>query len=311
MSHELLTVEEIGEADRLAIASGGPGEELMANAGRAIADAIGLRWTARPVSVLCGPGNNGGDGFVVARLLQERGWPVRLALLGNRDALKGDAAHHAALWTGHVEPLTAECINGAGLVVDALFGAGLSRPLEGTPAETLRRVVCPLVAVDVPSGLNGNTGEIEGFAPQAALTVTFFRGKPGHWLYPGRGLCGETICADIGIPPDVLQTIAPQTRRNGPALWDLPQSSADDHKYRRGHCLIATGVMPGAARLAAHAALRAGAGLVSVAVAGGARHWQAVRDRRGWADRLCRRVRPSVRIPGRGQCRSHPPRGRV
>ena len=261
MSHELLTVEEMGEADRLAIASGVPGEELMANAGRAIADAIGLRWTARPVSVLCGPGNNGGDGFVVARLLQERGWPVRLALLGNRDALKGDAAHHAALWTGHVEPLTAECINGAGLVVDALFGAGLSRPLEGTPAETLRRVVCPLVAVDVPSGLNGNTGEIEGFALQAVLTVTFFRGKPGHWLNPGRGLCGETICADIGIPPDVLQTIAPQTWRNGPALWDLPQSSVDDHKYRRGHCLIATGTMPGAARLAAHA------GLVSVAVA--------------------------------------------
>ena len=257
----------MGEADRLAIAGGVAGTELMERAGLAIADAICLRWTARPVSVLCGPGNNGGDGFVVARLLAERGWPVRLALLGQRESLKGDAAHHAALWTGPVEEIATASADGAGLVVDALFGAGLSRPLEGMVAETLRRVSAPLVAVDVPSGLNGNTGGIEGFAPKAALTVTFFRGKPGHWLYPGRELCGEVVCADIGIPATVLQSILPKTWRNSPVLWDLPSSSADDHKYRRGHCLTATGAMPGAARLAATAALRSGAGLVSVAVA--------------------------------------------
>lgn len=255
----------MGEADRLAIAAGVPGPVLMAHAGRAVADAICERWRPRPVTLLCGPGNNGGDGFVVARLLAERGWPVRLALLGERSALKGDAAHHAALWTGPVEPLSPECVDGAGLVVDALFGAGLSRPLEGLPAETLRLVAAPLVAVDTPSGVHGSTGAVEGYAPQAALTVTFFRAKPGHWLYPGRGLCGELVIADIGIPPDVLTTIRPQTWRNTPALWRLPDARTDDHKYRRGHCLVATGTMPGAARLAAHAALRTGAGLVSVA----------------------------------------------
>ena len=255
----------MGEADRLAIAGGVPGPVLMEHAGRAVADTICERWTARPAILLCGPGNNGGDGFVIARLLSDRGWPVRLALLGERSALKGDAAHHAALWTGPVEPLSPDSVDGAGLVVDALFGAGLSRPLEGVPAETLRRVRAPLVAVDTPSGVHGTTGAVEGYAPQAALTVTFFRAKPGHWLYPGRGLCGELVVADIGIPPDVLATIRPQIWRNTPALWRLPGAGTDDHKYRRGHCLVATGVMPGAARLAAHAALRAGAGLVSVA----------------------------------------------
>lgn len=260
----------MGEADRLAIAAGVPGTVLMENAGRAVADAICERWTARPVAVLCGPGNNGGDGFVAARVLAERGWPVRLALLGERSALKGDAAHHAALWTGPVEPLAPECTDGAGLVVDALFGAGLSRPLDGVPAQTLRQVQAPLIAVDTPSGVNGSTGAVEGHAPQAALTVTFFRAKPGHWLYPGRGLCGELIVADIGIPAAVLEHIGPQTWHNTPGLWRLPGMAADDHKYRRGHCLVATGVMPGAARLAAHAALRAGAGLVSVAAPAGA-----------------------------------------
>ncbi len=255
----------MGEADRLAIATGVPGTVLMEHAGRAVTDAICQRWTARPVVVLCGPGNNGGDGFVAARLLAEHGWPVRLALLGERSALKGDAAHHAALWTGPVEPLTPECVDGAGLVVDALFGAGLSRPLGGVAAETLRRVRAPLIAVDTPSGVHGSTGAVEGYAPQAALTVTFFRGKPGHWLYPGRGLCGELAVAEIGIPANVLQQIRPHTWRNTPSLWRVRDVGADDHKYRRGHCLVASGVMPGAARLAAHAALRAGAGLVSVA----------------------------------------------
>lgn len=255
----------MGQADRLAMAAGVAGPVLMEHAGRAVADAICRRWSGRPITVLCGPGNNGGDGFVVARLLAERRWPVRLALLGERAALKGDAAHHAALWTGPVEPLAPECVDGAALVVDALFGAGLSRPLDGLPAEVLARVAEPVVAVDVPSGVNGSTGAVEGYAPKAALTVTFFRGKPGHWLYPGRGLCGEMVVADIGIPPAVLETIRPQTWRNTPALWRLPNAGADDHKYRRGHCLIGTGVMAGAARLAAKAALRGGAGLVSVA----------------------------------------------
>ncbi|MGY9055152.1 MAG: NAD(P)H-hydrate epimerase [Alphaproteobacteria bacterium] len=160
---ELLTVAEMGEADRLTIAGGLPGPELMERAGEAITGAICLRWSPRPVAVLCGPGNNGGDGFVVARLLAMRGWPVRLALLGKCEALTGDAAAHAALWQGAVEPLSPDVLNGAELVVDALFGAGLSRPLSGVAADTLRAVTCPLVAVDVPSGVHGDTGQVLGF----------------------------------------------------------------------------------------------------------------------------------------------------
>lgn len=256
----------MGRADSLAIAGGIPGPVLMERAGLAIADAICLRWPVRPVAVLCGPGNNGGDGFVVARLLAERGWPVRLGLLGKSEALKGDAAHHAGLWTGAVEPLSVDLLEGAELAVDAVFGAGLSRPVEGLPAEVLRAVACPLVAVDIPSGIDGATGEVQGYAPQAAVTVTFFRLKPGHLLYPGRGLCGETLLAGIGIPANVLAEIGPHTYENKPGLWRLPGLAAETHKYRRGHCLVVAGVMAGAARLSAHAALRTGAGLVSVAV---------------------------------------------
>jgi hydroxyethylthiazole kinase-like uncharacterized protein yjeF len=199
----------MAEADRLTIDSGIPGPALMETAGRAVADAIALRWSARRTVILCGPGNNGGDGFVVARLLTGRGWPVRVALLGQREELRGDAAHHAALWDGPVEPLAPGSVDGAKLVVDALFGAGLARPIEGVVAEALQRIRCPIVAVDTPSGVDGNTGQVLGYAATANLTVTFFRLKPGHLLYPGRGLCGETICADIGIANAVLDTIRP------------------------------------------------------------------------------------------------------
>lgn len=256
----------MGQADALSIAGGEPGPVLMERAGLAIADAISLRWSPRPVAVLCGPGNNGGDGFVAARLLAARGWPVRLGLLGKREALRGDAAHHAALWNGSVEPLSADLLDGAELAVDAIFGAGLSRPVDGLPAAVLRAVKCPLVAVDTPSGVDGATGEVLGFAPQAAMTVTFFRLKPGHLLYPGRGLCGETRLAGIGIPASVLEEIQPQTFENRPELWHLPGLGTETHKYRRGHCIVSAGAMAGAARLSAYAALRAGAGLVSVTV---------------------------------------------
>jgi len=257
----------MGEADRLTIA----GTVLMEHAGRAVADAISRRFSPRPVAVLCGPGNNGGDGFVVARLLAERGWPVRLALLGNRAALKGDAAWAAALWKGDVAPLAVEMLDGAGLVVDAIFGAGLARPVEGIAAEiiaALNERHIPVAAVDVPSGVDGATGEIEGVAPRAALTVTFFRRKPGHVLLPGRAQCGETLVAQIGIAAAVLDTIAPDTVANHPDWWlgQLPRVEAAGHKYSRGHALIAGGEqMTGAARLAARAAARVGAGLVTVA----------------------------------------------
>jgi NAD(P)H-hydrate epimerase len=264
----LLTPAEMGEADRRTIAAGTAGIVLMENAGRAVADAISRRWPVRPIAVLCGPGNNGGDGFVAVRILAERGWPVRLALLGDRARLTGDAALAAARWTGPVEALSRNCLVGAALVVDALFGAGLSRDIDGIAAEILGAVEVPVIAVDVPSGIDGATGAVRGVAPRAAVTVTFFRRKPGHVLLPGRLYCGETIVAPIGIEAQVLDGIAPQTAVNHPDWWGgaLPRPDADSHKYRRGHALVVGGAeMTGAARLAAGAAARLGAGLVTIA----------------------------------------------
>ena len=266
----LLGVAETYRADRAAIASGIPGTALMEAAGAAVADRISARWTPRPVAALCGPGNNGGDGFVAARLLAERGWPVSLALLGPRRALKGDAAAAARRWPGPVAPLSPAALDGAALAVDAVFGAGLDRPVDGAARaalEALAAAAVPSVAVDVPSGVSGDSGAVLGAAAPAALTVTFFRRKPGHLLMPGRALAGEVQVADIGIPDGVLAEIAPRTWENGPALWRaaLRRPALDGHKYDRGHAVVAGGAaMTGAARLAARAALRVGAGLVSV-----------------------------------------------
>ncbi len=272
---DVLTVAEMGQADSLAIAGGTPGIDLMENAGAAIADAITGRWEPCPTLVLCGPGNNGGDGWVVARLLTEAGWPVRLATLVDRKALSGDAAIAAGGFAGAVERLTAGSIAGlldeAPLVVDALFGAGLSRPVDGVAGEALAAVAergLGSVAVDVPSGLHGDSGTVWGAVAPAALTVTFFRKKPGHLLMPGRALCGDCVVADIGIPSSVLDTISPTLSENGPALWrnDVPRPPPDGHKYDRGHAVILGGErMTGAARLAAQSARRAGTGLVTIA----------------------------------------------
>ncbi|BAI72558.1 carbohydrate kinase [Azospirillum sp. B510] len=266
---ELLSVAEMYRADQLAIAAGVPGSALMEAAGAAVVRAVCERWAPHPTAVLCGPGNNGGDGFVIARLLLEAGWPVRLALLGSRSALTGAAAIAAERWPGPIEAADPYILRGNPLVIDALFGAGLSRPLDGLARSIVEAMEGrTVVAVDVPSGLHGDSGRVLGAAPQAALTVTFFRRKPGHVLLPGRSLCGEVVVADIGIPERVLDTIAPQTAVNEPSLWRhrFPWPALDGHKYARGHALVLGGArMTGAARLASVAALRAGAGLVTIA----------------------------------------------
>ena len=276
MTHEILTVAEMYAADRYAGENGVPSLTLMENAGRAIAMEITRRWSARPTLVLCGPGNNGGDGFVIARHLAERGWEARVALLGERDRLGGDAAAMAARWAGEILPLSQDLAGETSLVVDAMFGAGLARSLEGVVRETalaLNAAHTTVVAVDVPSGVQGDLARPidgpEGVAVEADLTVTFFRKKPAHVLMPGRLWCGEVAVADIGILPAALETIRPRIFENNPALWSTgypwPQPLA--HKYARGHALVVSGPAhaTGAARLAARAALRAGAGLVSVA----------------------------------------------
>jgi len=268
----LLSVEQAYKADAKAAEKGVPSLDLMEAAGDSIAIQIRQRWSERPIVVLCGPGNNGGDGFVVARRLANSRWPVRVALLGARGSLKGDAAANAGRWEGDVEDLDLDTLDGCEMVVDALFGAGLARPLEGVArdvVEDINRREIPCISIDVPSGVNGDTGEVLGAAPRAMLTVTFFRRKPGHLLMPGRGLAGEVVVADIGIPEDVLKDIAPRTYANGPGLWReiFPWPRADANKYSRGHAVIAGGAeMTGAARLAAQGCRRIGAGLVTLAV---------------------------------------------
>ncbi len=268
---ELLSVAQMYAADAATIALGTPGIQLMENAGQAIAREIRKRWQPCPISVLCGPGNNGGDGFVVARLLQEAGWPVRLALLGAAEDLQGDAAIAATRWQGAPEALNIAILDDTELVVDALFGAGLGRALGGGVREVVeeinrRRITC--VAVDVPSGVHGDSGLILGSAVQATLTVTFCRRKPGHLLLPGRLRAGEVVCVDIGIPDSVVGGLGVALYENNPAAWlqSYPWPSPGGHKYDRGHALVIGGAAAssGAARLAARGALRIGAGLVTV-----------------------------------------------
>jgi len=270
---ELLTAEEMGRADELAIAGGVSGATLMENAGRAVAEEVARRFPDHEnVAVLCGPGNNGGDGFVAARHLEERGYAVRLGFDGDEARLPADAAAMARRYTGPREPLGPGSIEAADAVVDGLFGAGLARPVEGKLARLIESVNAsnlPVVAIDVPSGIDGTTGEVRGAAIRAAATVTFFRLKPGHLLMPGRTYCGEVSVADIGIPAKVLDTIAPKTFANEPALWRraFPWPRPESHKYARGHAVVVSGPVhsTGAARLGARGALRIGAGLVTVA----------------------------------------------
>jgi NAD(P)H-hydrate epimerase len=268
MTGEILTVAQCYEADRYAAAHGTPTLTLMENAGRAVADAVVARWTKRAVVVLCGPGNNGGDGFVVARLLTERGWPVQVALAAPRESYRGDAAEMATRWIGTVIPLDGNAASQGELIVDAMFGAGLSRPLEGGYAWVAKSLHAPVVAIDVPSGLAGDTGKVLGdVCVRVGLTVTFFRKKPAHVLMPGRLLCGEIVVADIGIPDAAAHDA--KLFENTPAFWasKFPWPKPEGHKYGRGHCVVVSGPAhaTGAARLAARGALRVGAGLVSVA----------------------------------------------
>ena len=265
-ANDIMTVAEMTAADRATIAAGTPGLTLMRRAGEAVAAAVRERWSPRPLVVLCGPGNNGGDGFVAAEDLAAAGWSVTVALAGERDALRGDAALAAAAWTGATIKLEPSVIAGAELIVDAVFGAGLSKPVGGLIADTLRAAEAsgkPIVAVDLPSGLAGDVGQPLGFAAKCAVTVTFHRKKPAHVIEPGRGLCGQVVVADIGLT-------APPTRlfENGPDLWAarFPWPGVNAHKHSRGRLIVVSGEMwsTGAARLAARAALRIGAGLVTV-----------------------------------------------
>lgn len=269
---ELLTVAEMAEADRLTIEAGTDGFALMRHAGCAVADAAQALAPNGPVLVVAGRGNNGGDGFVAAAELAKRGREVAVMLLCRRDMLKGDAARAAQEWRGAVLPCDAAALGRPALIIDALFGAGLNRAPKGDPYDIIVAMNAsgvPILSVDLPSGVNGTTGEVMRVAANATQTVTFFRCKPGHLLLPGRLHCGEVEVADIGIGAQVLDTIKPNAFENDPDLWrtSFPVPRIDGHKYARGHAVVVSGseAATGAARLSARAALRAGAGLVTVA----------------------------------------------
>ena len=289
---EILSVAQMARADAHAIASGVAGSKLMEAAGRAVVAAMLSKWKKRRVVVLCGPGNNGGDGFVIARVLKQKGWPVDLYLLGDQAKLKGDAAKMAMRWVktarGKMIPLDGSFMaelkhskRPKPIIVDALFGAGLDRPLKAVAKRTVETIsrlqaeneIEGIVAVDLPSGLDGDSGEAlgdggGGVSINADLTVTFFRAKPAHVLLPARMLCGEVRVVDIGLADEVINSLGVNTFINSPDCWarDLPWPDENSHKYTRGHVVVAGGeVMTGAARLSALAARRAGAGLVTIA----------------------------------------------
>jgi len=273
---ELLTPVEMAEVDRLTIATGTPGITLMERAGMAVAaEAARMAPSRGRIAVLCGPGGNGGDGFVAARLLESWGYRVELALLGDRARMRGDPALAAERWRGPVHAGEGFAFKDADLVVDALYGAGLSRDVDGAALacvdaiNAVARSGRAVLSVDTPSGVDGATGRARGGAVQASASVTFFRLKPGHLLLPGLALCGRLVLADIGLSERALAAIAPKAFVNAPAIWRdaAPRRDAFAHKYTRGAALVVSGPAhrTGAARLAARAALRVGAGLATIA----------------------------------------------
>lgn len=278
MSNELLTSAEMGEADRLAIATGPiDGIGLMRRAGEAVAAQVLIRYPqATHVHVLCGPGNNAGDGYVVARILADSGVGTTVWASGAPKP-QSDAALAAAECAIASRPLSGFEAERGSIVVDALYGAGLSKPLSGDAARAVDIAAAlhlPVVAIDLPSGVSGDSGKVLGKAFCAEITVTFARKKPGHLLLPGREQCGEIVLADIGIGDDIISLIQPRTFENRPVLWlaDFPVPAVDAHKYKRGHAGVFSGgpSATGAARLSALASARSGAGAVTVLSPGNA-----------------------------------------
>jgi hydroxyethylthiazole kinase-like uncharacterized protein yjeF len=266
MGTEILTPRQMYEVDATC---GIPFLTLMDAAGQAVTAEIVKRYSRRNVAVICGPGNNGGDGFVVARLLKAKKWPVRVYLVGELTALKGDAAVMAAKWKGPVGDFQAFERNHGGkdgheLIVDAIYGAGLNRDFPGYLADGIHGAGMPVVAIDVPSGVDGLTGQPRHCSVIAQLTVTFVRKKLAHVLQPGRRLCGEVVVADLGIADEIIDELPVRIYENAPP--HLPYLHAEFHKYRHGHAVIWSGseFATGAARLAAQAAARSGAGVTSL-----------------------------------------------
>jgi hydroxyethylthiazole kinase-like uncharacterized protein yjeF len=269
----LLSPSEMAAVDAAAAASGIDSFGLMQRAGAGVAAAF-LRFHpgAGRAVILCGPGNNGGDGYVAARWLAESGVTVALFHLGDPSRLKGDAALARAAWLGQSQPLDDYGPAAGDVVIDALFGAGLTRDVPEAVVAVIERVAdaaLPVIAVDLPSGIDGRTGAVLGASFSAERTVTFVTRKPGHLLMPGRELSGVLEVVDIGIPDRIVRGQASGTpAENRPAQWQhlLQGEGRETHKYKRGHLVVFSGETSktGAARMSAMSGLRAGAGLVTI-----------------------------------------------
>ncbi|WP_246085063.1 NAD(P)H-hydrate dehydratase [Rhizobium glycinendophyticum] len=269
----LLTPEAMARVDAAAAATGQDSYGLMRRAGEAVAaSALRLYPGALRFVVLCGPGNNGGDGYVCAAALRRAGAATAVFALVDPARLKGDAKRAQTDYSGTSQGMTAfEPVSGD-VVIDALFGAGLAREVPAEVSELIQKVTAaalPVIAVDLPSGLDGGSGQVRGAAFRASHTVTFMARKPGHVLLPGRDLCGEVEVFDIGIPWRLVEAEAGPLHVNNPAIWRATHRvlGTSDHKYRRGHLTVFSGpeTATGAARLSAMAGLKAGAGLVTIA----------------------------------------------
>ena len=271
---ELYTAAQVRELDRLAIERQGiPSLTLMERAGADALDALTGRYPgAGNLVVLCGGGNNAGDGYVLARLARQAGLEVRVIALVEPGRLKGDAAASAQkyLQTGSVEAALA--LEGADIIVDALLGSGLNRPVEGSFAEAIELInaaSAPVFALDIPSGLNGDTGVCLGSAVRADATITFIGLKRGMFTAEGPEFCGEILFSDLGTPAGMHAAIDAEARliRHEEVMLNLRARPRDAHKGRYGHVLVIGGDYgyQGAAILAGSAAARAGAGLVTVA----------------------------------------------
>jgi hydroxyethylthiazole kinase-like uncharacterized protein yjeF len=276
-SEEIFSMDGVRRAERYASGHGRSGWVLMRAAGAAVADEVRCRWNPRQTVIFAGPGNNGGDGLVIAERLSEAGWQVRVERVFPDKGWTGDAHVAAQHWSGPLHSAGTDSLADAELIVDAIFGTGLTRPPEGVAAELIKSISSsgvPVVAVDIPSGLNGDRARPEGEAVRADLTVTFHRLRPAHLLQPSRQFCGEIVCADIGIPQHLPPEGDVVAHWNHPGLWpDWPHSGVPDtHKHRRGRLAVLSGPAKatGAARMAAEAGLRAGAGLVTMLTPPGA-----------------------------------------
>jgi ADP-dependent NAD(P)H-hydrate dehydratase / NAD(P)H-hydrate epimerase len=288
---KLLSSDQMREADRRTIEEIGlPGTVLMENAGAGVTRILKnrfLAWQKRPILILAGGGNNGGDGFVIARRLLQSGARVNLLLFGQANNLQGDARTHHQVFVhlggpvreiGPEAPLASFSSNivHAGVVVDAIFGTGLTRPIAGVLAQLFKfinQTDIPVLAVDIPSGVSADSGKILGCALRADWTVTFAAEKVGHRLYPGAGLCGEITTVPIGIPHTFIENDRHTVARNQPTDLSIPARKPDGHKGDFGHLLIVAGSVgkEGAATLTGLGALRTGPGLVSVATPNTAR----------------------------------------